>query len=193
MNDNELRRALGHLTRGIDDGQSHFFGGAYFESDLERHIHEIKWRLNRQKCYLIINVGGGNREMGHWLGLFLVGKKGYFLDSLAKNYGFYGGKLLNFITGLNLKILHRMRYRLQNDSSLTCGLYCLYFAREIQLHGVNNVLKNLFDFFFKNNWLANDRKIIRYCYTYFPMPSCQRTLCDWVSREECQLSVCSNL
>ena len=198
MNDKQLITAMNDLTRGCGRALSPpLFWGVYFDSDLEKIIHEIKWRLHHhQKCYLIINVRGGyNLQMGHWISLYAdtIHTRMYFLDSLANNYGFYGDELKNFIAGLKPNVVHRLRYRLQAENSLTCGLYSLYFAREIMLHGVRNTLSHLFDFFFTNKRLLNDTKVIRYCYSYLPMPDCQKILCDLVSQHECLRNICHGL
>ena len=109
---------------------------------------------------LVVNTDNSTQPGDHWLVLSRKGSKFYFIDSYGRNYndatfdeGFVN-TIKNFIG--NERIRHNHRW-LQRLTSNVCGVYCVYFVRELTKHTLNNCLS-----VFNNNLTKNDQYVLNY-------------------------------
>ena len=65
----------------------------------------------------------------HWLLCYCTPTHFYFIDTLNRNLSAYSNELNNFIETLRGSLeIERLPYRIQQEKSRACSVYCLFFA-----------------------------------------------------------------
>lgn len=125
----------------------------------------------------IVNVLTSNQKhiMGHWVCVYTIGKCLCYLDSYALEPRLYSRYFVDFFDRYKDFTLLQFKHRLQSDTSLVCGLYCIQFVVLCNHWGIIKAS----DFFRNNyqtcNYLMNDKNVLRFAYKYFKLPPCIAT------------------
>ena len=121
---------------------------------------ENNFNLDEDKIgFTIINTNlERSKEIGHWVMIFNLKSKFLFFDSFAKKPTHYGGSLSAIAS--RCKIL--APFQLQANTSITCGIYCIYFAYHLCMH---KPIKSILKKFSKKNLVNNEKQVLKFYYT----------------------------
>ena len=168
-------------------GQNKFYKGTYAANELKSYKIHIS-NFNKSKCIgFICNTLNRNQtdKVGHWVGLYIKVESGLkniyvkFIDSYKIPYELYGPSIVSYIARLReiamskkVKfIFEEIPFRLQSNSTNTCGVYCIYALTK--LAKCNSMsLKTIFSKFNKNLFSKNDLEMVRYSIKIWPKKFC---------------------
>ena len=114
-------------------------------------------------------------RMGHWVVYYIAGKCIHFFDSYAINPRLYSRHFLHFLNKHKEFTLLKLAFRLQSDQSLVCGAYCVQFTYLCDRLGIIKASEFLKNNYTVNDYVLNDRKVLKYVYDHFKMPPCTAT------------------
>ena len=110
----------------------------------------LETSFTRDIYMCVVNEQDSKYPGSHWLLVYQDGKKNYFIDSLGRDYTYYGLKLK--------RPVYQIHRRLQCLDSQLCGAYVIFFgirlAREMNLDSIMD--------YFTWNCRLNDEFIYRY-------------------------------
>jgi len=90
-------------------------------------LHVPKY-LDRGK-FFVVNTSKSPLIMGHWIAFVNCTREGLiFVDSLGRKPSHYKGKIAEFYEGYRGKKSVLTNVRLQQEDSLVCGAYVVYFV-----------------------------------------------------------------
>ena len=139
----------------------------------------------REKGYYIVNTVSNAELMGHWV-LFYYEEDGnvLFIDSLAQHPSVYGGNILINFRDFYAKIA--VKKRIQSNTSLVCGLYCIHFTFYLnEKYSMKKILSH-----FSRNYRKNDR-IVERILPKLGINRCQLKLCPVLMYNTKCFSVCT--
>lgn len=113
----------------------------------------------KKECFVIVNTAPSNKNGEHWILLYNKKSKTIIFDSLAKKHAYYGMCFLKAVHHFSqhTKTVVSMKKSIQSESSVYCGLFCLYVAHQLaRRKSINTILSK----FSKNNKKDNDAKIL---------------------------------
>ena len=70
------------------------------------------------------------KNIGHWVGYFEQNHTLYYIDSFAMCPSTYGGVIKQIYEKYAYKIRKLPSFQIQNDSSLLCGAYLIFFFQQ---------------------------------------------------------------
>ena len=109
---------------------------------------------------LIVNTDNSTQPGDHWLVLSRKDSKMYFIDSFGRNYNDltfdidFVKSMRNFIGDEQVRYNQRWLQRLTSN---VCGVYCIYFVRELTKHSLSYCLSA-----FNENLRKNDQYVLNY-------------------------------
>ena len=109
---------------------------------------------------LVVNTDNSTQPGDHWLVLSRKGSKIYFIDSYGRNYNDlmfdadFVNSMRNFIGDEQVRYNQRWLQRLTSN---VCGVYCIYFVKELTKHSLNYCLS-----VFNENLAKNDQYVLNY-------------------------------
>jgi hypothetical protein len=114
----------------------------------QQHIENAKHIKGK---HYIINL---NREgmMGHWTALYIVGNKGYYMDSYGVQPSQY---ILNFMKRNGLELTKWNNNDIQDFYDISCGFYCLAFIMFMRKSKTKKM--DAFTSLFKNDTRENTK------------------------------------
>ena len=110
--------------------------------------------------FSIINTNISSEGMGHWVLIVNFKNKIIFFDSFGNTPDYYGNSLSHFALKYKPEIV--CTYQIQANKSLTCGVYCIYFAYYLYK---NKTLKSILKPFSKRLFKNNEKIILRFYFT----------------------------
>ena len=117
--------------------------------------------------------------MGHWTVFYITTRSIYFFDSYALNPQLYSKYFHNFLNKFKGFTIFKLACRLQSDTSLVCGLYCMQFVHLCDWLGIAKTCHFLENKYHKKKYNLNDRRVLAYAYhTFKKMPVCKDTFCQ---------------
>ena len=109
---------------------------------------------------LIVNTDNSTQPGDHWLVLSRKDSKIYFIDSYGRNYNDltfdtdFVKSMRNFIGDEQARYNQRWLQRLTSN---VCGVYCIYFIKELTKHSFKYCLS-----VFNENLAKNDQYVLNY-------------------------------
>ena len=112
----------------------------------------------------IANTSSHDERGSHWVALYInKSNELEFFDSFGYPPQFYSTSLMNFCRKLNFPVRANNK-RLQDEGSMVCGHYCLYFllmrCRGLSMEEITTT--------FEENYKQNDLYVYEYITTSFP-------------------------
>ena len=128
------------------------FIGCYASDQLENIS------INHFPCTLIVNTDECGMKGSHWISLRISKRKVELFDSLGL---IYENKLpltiLSFIQRFAISRSFKFNKRLQPDSSVLCGFYCIFFIFLRQFCSFRSI-----QLWFHDTFIMNDKLIIKF-------------------------------
>ncbi len=159
-----------------------FFKGIYDNSSVNPQLAHTK------NSFFIVNTSSDPSVMGHWVLFYINEKKElFFMCSLGFKTNFYKKDINRFYHNFNGNKYHVCDYRIQQNTSLTCGAFCIYFCYHIAKNISPLVI---FKKFSKQNISRNETKVKHLVYRLAKIRrGCNRFFCPSVTFElECHHS-----
>ena len=141
------------------------------------HLDLSHYHKDGKPIVFIANVLSSEQlhVMGHWVVFYIKGKCIYFFDSYALKPRLYSKHFGHFFNNHEGYTILKHKFRLQSDDSLVCGVYCIQFVYLVSQRGIIKTCEYLRNIYHKNNYVMNDRKVLRFAYKTFIMPPCAKT------------------
>ena len=109
---------------------------------------------------LVINTDKSTLPGDHWLVLLRKDSTVYFIDSYGRNYNDFTFEK-DFTNTVKKYVgdekIHHNKIWLQRLTSNVCGMYCVYFVRELVEHNLGSCLA-----MFSDNLAKNDQYVLNY-------------------------------
>ena len=88
---------------------------------------------NLSDNFFVLNTlnSSDNRDIGHWIGYFEKNNILYFVDSFGMCPSAYGGVIKQIYEKYAYKIRMLPSFQIQNESSLLCGGYVIFFFNKL--------------------------------------------------------------
>ena len=141
------------LTLDTQLGSVQHFLGAYPFDLLPSKPHTIDFSL-------VINTDKSTLPGDHWLVLLRKDSTVYFIDSYGRNYNDFTFEK-DFTNTVKKYVgdekIHHNKIWLQRLTSNVCGMYCVYFVRELVEHNLGSCLA-----MFSDNLAKNDQYVLNY-------------------------------
>ena len=155
MNTQQISQLLG----SIDTVVAPYFRGTYTSDKL----HLAKSFIDYNKPNVICCFTASSQEKyGHWLLIYVTASNVLFVDSFAKEPGFYGQDIAGFVNSLGPYNLSP--FRLQSNDTVVCGAYVCYIVHYLVL---GNSLGSIYAKFNNGNYLHNDMNVLKWLYNNF--------------------------
>ena len=109
---------------------------------------------------LVINTDKSTLPGDHWLVLLRKDSTVYFIDSYGRNYNdstFEKGFTDSIKNYVGDEKIHHNKMWLQRLTSNVCGVYCVYFIRELVERNLGSCLT-----MFSDNLAKNDQYVLNY-------------------------------
>lgn len=137
-------------------GLSMEFGGIYMNDFLPDTLKK------RKNVFFIINSiqDPMTETAGHWLLVYIRNFCAYFFDSYAMTPSVYGGAVFNFFKSYPYATLCVFKRELQQENSVVCGIYTIFFSHKIFSNTALPKIKS----YFGTNRKVNDSKMLNYFY-----------------------------
>ena len=130
------------------------FIGCYSENEIE------KIKLNSFPCFIIINLDHDKLPGSHWIALHFTRKSIEIWDSLGfrlLSWPTVPCSLLNYLQSHTVSRKILVSKRMQSDSSVLCGFYCILFVICRPFMSFSSLV-NLFS----SNLAVNDKILIKF-------------------------------
>ena len=130
------------------------FGGVYMNNFIPSTLK------NRKNVFFIINSiqDPTTESFGHWLLVYIHNYQLNYFDSYGLDPSLYGGALFEFIKNYPKTTLNVFSRELQQENSIVCGIYTIFFSHKMF---TRTALKNIKSYFGKNR-KSNDAKMLNY-------------------------------
>jgi len=116
---------------------------------------EIPRRLKRP-CTIIVNTDPIGQPGTHWIGLLLKKNKAFYFDSFG--LPLIQIDILNYLKKYYKYVIYNKKC-IQHVNSLTCGLYCIAFAQNVNNEKMYRKFLNSFS---SNHPKVNDNIVIQF-------------------------------
>ena len=124
-----------------------------FASDQLEHLS-----LNHFPCTIIVNTDERQMPGSHWICFRISNQKIEMFDSLGLIYdNNLPIKILAFIQRFTVSRSLKFNKRVQSDSSLLCGFYCIFFIFLRQFCSFRNIQQ-----LFSDDFVENDHILIKF-------------------------------
>lgn len=139
---------------------------------------QLPEKITSKPCALIVNTDPSDQPGQHWVAIY-VSKEGSleYFDS----FGFYPF-IDSFKTFINNNCSDGSfnAKRLQSETSMVCGLYCIYFL----VHRARNIsLKQILSKFDAKDYCSNDTIVCQFVNKYFNVKT---NVCDFSRNQSCK-------
>ena len=137
-------------------GLSVEFGGIFMNNYLPDTL-----KRRRNVFFIINSIQDPTTEaVGHWLLVYIRNFCAYFYDSYGMNPSIYGGAVFNFFKTYPYSTLCVFKRELQQENSLVCGIYTIFFSHKM----FTNTALSKIKLYFETNRKVNDSKMLNYFY-----------------------------